>query len=282
MESELAVENDYGSFTQYTEKSFDDLVKDVELEQYLFQAKSVADLNKRVDSLLERVGINRFAHTDLTMVNGILDPVGNFDPKVTDRYVWEGFPTDDFMNRHLLLDKEKKPIFRSDIQRYVDAAPFESDFFRRNIDITKFLKEVGMEDCYNIPLPTGGMFSVSIHHGPTDPFREVVLRNRKTIHQIAEAVDWVGRTKFQNRFHSTKIARMPICPRPLEILNIMANKDLSATETARLLGLHEVTVNKHIAAAKKALKVNTLLGLLMAAIKGGMVSVFSEDLIIKK
>jgi len=281
MESGLAVENEQGLLGRPLDKSFDDLVRDVELEQYLFRAKSVADLNKMVEKLLGRHGINRFAHTDLTTLNGILDPVGNFDPKVTDRYVIEGFPSDDFMSRHLLLDKSQKPIFRSDIQRYVDSAPFESDFFKRNVDISKFLTEVGMEDCYNIPLKTGGLFSVSIHYGKPDSFREIVNRNIKFVHQIAEAVDHVGRTKFMSKFHAAKITRLPLCPRPLEILNIMANKDLNAAETARLLGIHEVTVNKHIAAAKKALRADTLLGLLMAAIRGGMISVFSENLNLK-
>lgn len=272
MESELAVDDAFPF--KFVDKSFDELVKDVELEKHLAISKDLGDLISRINKLLNGVGIDRFAHTNLTSLNSVLEPIGNFDPKVTDRYAWEGFHCDDFMARHLQL--KKKPIFRSVIQEYIDNAPFDHDLLRRNRDISKFLTEVGMQDCYNIPMfdeGRYGLFSISIHHGTPEKFREITLKNIKFIHQLAEVVDRIGRNKFASQFIPNKLTRISLSPRPVEILDLMANKDLNAAETARLLGLHEVTINKHIAAAKKALKANTLPGLLMAAIKAGLISI---------
>lgn len=262
-------------------KSLDELVHEVELAAYLATARSINDFNKKIKGILRPFGIDRFCHTDLSRDNGtgalgLLDPVGNFDPKVTDRYAKEGFNGDDMMRWH--LEKKRTSMFRTTLVNYMEKSPFDHDLFKRNREINKFLVDVGMQDVLNIPILAGetyGVFSISIHHGESRTLKETVAKNRKTIFELADSVDRVGRNKF-SQFHSPRISRLPITAQTIDILEMMAKKDLSGPEVAELLGIHEQTVQKHIAAAKKALGVRTLPGLTMAAIKAGLISVYSD------
>ena len=58
-----------------------------------------------------------------------------------------------------------------------------------------------------------------------------------------------------------------------ETLAYIAGKDLTATQVSALRGVHEVTVNKQVGSAKKALGVTTVPALIVEAIRSGLITV---------
>jgi Autoinducer binding domain len=264
------------------DKSLDELTYEVEMATHLSGAKTIDALNRRVGGVLGRFGVDKFCHADLSRIDrpgvlGLLDPVGNFDPKTTDRYVQEGFHTEDLMTWHLA--NVRTPIFRSTLMEQAhNVVHFDRDRLKRNKDVNKFLREIGMLDVYNIPVVCGenynGVFSISVHHGEPQPFRKAVEANANIVFPLADTVDRVLRTKFAREISEVKESRFPVSNDTLYTLELMAKKDLTACEVAEVLGIHEQTVQKRIAAGKRATGTHTVQGLLLALIKAGLISIY--------
>jgi autoinducer binding domain-containing protein len=252
------------------EATVDMLVSEIELHQHLNSAKNVGDFLMRIGRLLRPIGISDFAHTSMKSMSGVLDPFGTYDPKTTDQYAREGFHTDDMTVRALLRDK--RPIFRSVVDNYVAAAPFDTEALARHRDARKFLEQQGMLDVYNVPIVRDNevisLFSMSTRNCSARDFFAKAAPYADQIQKLAHAVDTIGARKFNSHFHNDKFnPRLPLHQRPLLLLETLAQKGCTLNEAAEVLDIAISTANQHIAAAKKAFGVSTTQGAILAALK---------------
>jgi hypothetical protein len=246
------------------------LASEIELYQHLNSAKNVSDFLTRIGDLLRPIGISDFAHTSMKSMSGVLDPFGTYDPKTTDQYAREGFHTDDMTVRALLRDK--RPIFRSVVDNYVAAAPFDTEALARHRDAKKFLDQQGMFDVYNVPIVRGNevvsLFSMSTRNCAAHDFYLKTAPYAERVQTLARAVDTIGVQKFNSHFHNDKFnPRLPLHHRPLRLLETLAQKGCTLNEAAEVLDIAISTANQHIAAAKKAFGVSTTQGAILAALK---------------
>lgn len=255
--------------------SLDDSVREIELYRYLNAAPDIENLVFRAQHLLKKIDITDFAHLNCNSIADGLDPFGSHDQHVTEQYVKEGFHQDDLATRHLLTNET--PIFRSTICKYVESAPFDNEIFRRHKLSTKFMHSHGLIDVYNFILKTNDgrvLFSVYSNMCEPEKFQKIVNANIKQIHALGDMIDKVGNKKFRKKFHNPKCRPyIPIPPRPLQLLETLAQKDLTLNEAAEVLNISISTANQHIAAAKKSLNAHTTHGLVLAAQREGLILV---------
>jgi DNA-binding CsgD family transcriptional regulator len=245
-----------------------------ELYSHLEASDSLEQYIERIRTLLHRIGITDFAHTNLYHFLDVLDPIGTHDITFIDRYGKEGFPQDDLVIQALLI--QKIPLFRSTVNDIVRNAPFELESFNRHKEICGFLEQHGIFDSYNIPMIDGAysaLFTLSSDQCDPLVFKEIVTKNITAIHRLAAVADRVGRTVFAKQFHRKRGSqRIPLLPRHRQLLEVLVHKDVTLNEAAEILNIKISTANQHIAAAKRRLSAYTTHGLLVAAYRAGLIS----------
>jgi len=103
-------------------------------------------------------------------------------------------------------------------------------------------------------------------------FRAHVQNCKNTLHQLAQAIDYVGTRKFPDFFLCEhECQKIVITPKPLVLLNMLAQEDLTLLQTADKLSISIHTADKHISAVKKALGASTIHGAIYKAIKVGLI-----------
>lgn len=100
----------------------------------------------------------------------------------------------------------------------------------------------------------------------------VVLPSKQGLHQmdiLASAIEVTGKEVFPA---ALELDTPRLESRPLRLLTTMAHKDVNLRGAAKMLCLSTDTVNKHMAAAKKALGTSTIAGTVWVAVKRGILS----------
>ena len=253
--------------------ALDSLVVELELYKYLANSSGIKDFGKRIRALLLPLGINHYSHSNLNLVIDVLDLFGTVPPAFAAQYAKEEFYRDDLISRHMMVSD--KPIFEMRFLDYLQGAPIESDLLKRNMEILKLMRGHGMENVFSLPIVNDdqrAVFTVSARGGDRANFENTILRNLPALTALAKVVDDVGRRKFPTRFHGGRgTSPVRINVRPLELLDVLARKDLTLNEAAAVLNISISTANQMIAAAKKAFGVQTTIGAVVAAMRAGYI-----------
>jgi len=244
------------------------------LDGYLNRSLDIQDLIVHVGGLLRALGLASFAHYLGHCPADALDAIGTHMGPLRDGYIKNEFYLDDIaVSTSLEIDK---PFFRSMVDDYILSSPFASAKVRNHKVCVEFLRTNGIFDAYMHPIVDGdhrAIFALSAEGCPAEIFQEQVKSNRDHISILALAFDRIGRDKYRSKFHGlNNNPNIILQPRVRQILQLMADKDLKQEEVARLLNIHTITVNKHMAAAKKALSTFTIHGTILAAKEAGLIS----------
>jgi DNA-binding CsgD family transcriptional regulator len=90
---------------------------------------------------------------------------------------------------------------------------------------------------------------------------------------LARTIDTVGSARFDLHANVQPRNHVVVHDKPLQLLNVLANKNLSLNDAARELNISISTANQHIAAAKRALGANTTAAAIVAAVKLGLITI---------
>jgi DNA-binding NarL/FixJ family response regulator len=179
------------------------------------------------------------------------------------------------MLQHAVLSDE--PIFQTQINTLVNNSPIKNELFNRNKELYRLMQSFGMNEYYNIPFQScigdaKALFSVTAKGVAPADFQRLVERHRPALHALGRAVDQVGSQKFGSHFQRVEHhANMIIHAKPLQLLNVLANRNMTLNDAAETLHISISTANQHIAAAKKALGANTTASAIIQAIKLGLI-----------
>ena len=238
----------------------------------LSSAKDLKDFKRRIGNIVKRLGFGDYGFVRLANVEESRELISIDDDLITS-YDQSGLYEYDLVLRHAI--EHTQPIFRSVVNEHVFEAPFTYEEHTRCMrEAYNLNKSHGYYDFYNVPIEAGngnGNVVLSVTRkglSPTELKRQV-RQCVSDLQLLCEAIDFVSTRKFseellepnRNDGHVIKIN-----PRPLMVLDILANNDLNITEVAKKMGINVVTANRHLQAARKAFGVKTN----YAAIKQGI------------
>ena len=238
-------------------------------------SRSFDDFSTRIKKVLEDLGFGEYAFSRTSATGEIPRPIITMPDAMNDVYFREGFYEHDLALQCAMNDNG--PIFHSVIEDYINDVPFVTDAIMQNREIFKLLKSYGYIDFYFIPLGAHNgngrvLLSVATKDKSVAQFRAHVESCKDTLHLLAQAIDYVGTRKFPNFFLCEKESqKIIITPKPLNLLNILAQNDLTLTQTADKLSISIHTADKHISAVKRALGASTIHGAIYKAIKAGLI-----------
>ena len=111
------------------------------------------------------------------------------------------------------------------------------------------------------------MLSVSTKGMNPVDFRRKIFGNETTLQLLCEAIEYIAIKKFSDDFLSShENYSVEISSRPLEVLDALANSDMSITGVAEKLNISHATANQHLISARKAFNANTNIGAIKQAI----------------
>ena len=238
--------------------------------------KNVFDFRRKILSIVQGLGFSDFAFMRIHC--------GDIDSRLlltTPSEMLATYFGENFMKYDMLLPYAEQilnPVYYSQLYSYSDESLFQNETTRAMRAIYDLSKSYGFYDFYNIPIKARNgegnvLFSVTIRGAsPTDLKRKV-----DTCHMaltlLCEAVDFVVTHKFADDLIGEKMSRpldISINPRPLRVLQTLANNDFNIMQVADHLNISAVTANKHLETARKALGVRTNYSAIKKAILNGL------------
>jgi len=273
------------SHRQYPVPSAEDFFDDTQsASRSVFQIKfykelsisrSFDEFSTKIKKILEDLGFCEYAFSRTSATGEIPRPIITMPDAMNDIYFRECFYEHDLSLQCAMNDNG--PLFHSVIEDYINDVPFVTDAITQNKGIFKLLKSFGYIDFYFIPLGAHNgngrvLLSVATKQENVAQFRARVENCKETLHQLAQAIDYVGTRKFPDFFLSeNESQKIIITPKPLILLNMLAQDDLTLVQSADKLSISIHTADKHISAIKKALGASTIHGAIYKALKAGLI-----------
>lgn len=238
-------------------------------------AKDLNDFKQRILKVVNQMGFSDFSFVHMNASGDIDSLVLTTIPKaISESYFEQGLYEHDLIIPY--ANSRTRPIFRSELENYVNQAPFENDMTRTSSEIYKLNKSHGFYEFFNMPSDSYDgsgkvMFLVTQREGNPFEFRQRVIQSLRPLELLSEAIDMIVGQRFSNVIGLKKLPAKTVYkinPAPLRVLQTLANNDLTIQCIADKLFISAVTANKHLETARKSLGVRTN----YAAIKKGLES----------
>ena len=248
--------------------SVDEVTDDSLTAEYSFyvelsSAKDVKDFKRKIGTAVKRLGFSEYAFIRL---NGLVDAelLISVDPTLVTTYFNHGLHEADLVLQHACEDNIQ-PFFRSVVNEHVFQIPCSCPLTRCMRAADKLNRTYGYYDYYNIPAKAKNglgqvLFSVTERGAAPSVLKRKVKEHYVDLQLLGDAIDFVSTRKFPGELLGDEQLQphaIKINPRPLEVLEMLANHDLNATQVAERLDITVVTANRHLQAARKAFGVRT-------------------------
>ena len=251
--------------------------RDAELSYFsqLSRSKDLNDFKQRILKAVNQMGFSDFSFIHMDASGDIDSLVLSTIPRAISRsYFEQGLYQHDLIIPY--ANSRTRPIFRSELEHYVNQAPFDNDMTETSHEIYKINKSHGFYDFFNMPSNSFDgsgkvMFLVTQRDGNPFDFRQRVMQCLRSLELLSEAIDILVGQRFSDVIGLKKPLPKTIYkinPAPLRVLQTLANNDLNIQCIAHKLCISVVTANKHLETARKSLGVRTN----YAAIKRGLES----------
>lgn len=231
----------------------------------LSSARNVWHFKYLISNLLRSLGFEYYSFVRYCDVDADPQEIGTFPPAQWKSYNDQGFYQHDLTPQYVA--KNIRPIFLSVIGNYIAQAPFDLAIRETMQGIRALSQHHGFNDYYGCPIPscTGKgnvMLSVAQRGVKLADFRMAVASNETQLRLICEAIDFASARKFARELIGVNTDAIctpeySVNQKPLQVLETLANHDLTISQVADKLGISMVTANKHLGAVRKALKVRT-------------------------
>lgn len=244
----------------------------------LSSANDVGDFKRRIENIVKRLGFGDYAFVRLATPEGSRELI-SITRDLIEAYDNTGLYEYDLVLQHSI--EHTQPVFRSTINEHIAQAPVAyGEYTRCMHGINELNKSFGYFDYYTVPIKAkngNGHVALSVTRRGQSPteLKRRIQQCVSDLQLLCEAIDFVSTRKFANDLlggEDQESRIIKINPRPLEVLDMLANNDLNITEVAAEIGINPVTANRHLQAARKAFGVRTN----HAAIKQGILNKLIE------
>ena len=266
------------TFDTYTSHDFELEGYKRALRDWLLDAKEFRQFKIRVTDAFAREGFSDWAYvrSDVQLDQGVEDLVGTSTQSQLDLYKSEGFANHDFMLRHAA--KEKWPIFKSQIDVFLDASPIATDEIVLNRNISRVYSEFGyLEYCaiplYNEDQDNHAIFTLAARKKTSAEFLANFTTNMEKLKIIINLTESVGIKKYPLHILGSKSELEKITNgRPLMLLKLMAEKDYSIPQAAQAMNMTRTAADKQLAKIRDYLGAQTTHGAVISAINKGLIT----------
>ena len=245
---------------------------------HLSAANDLPQFEEKVEESIRDLGFNEFSYfrTD----GGVTDS----ERLVTvSKDLLKDYFAERLFEHDLILpyaDSNTAPLYQSTLHDYAKNAPFNIEMTRMMRAISKLNKSHGYHEFYNTfaKAKSGSgnvVLSVTIKGCSPVKLKRIVQGSESTLQLLCEAIDFVASRKFPNSlFGSAPSDESPsflINPKPLGVLDALANNDLNISQVADRLNISVVTANKHLEVARKAFGARTNYAAIKKAVLNGLI-----------
>jgi len=242
----------------------------------LSQTKDVTALKQCCQNEIEKLGFS--GYTFMQQVSGPKSDVETHlittPAEFQTVYIGEGIFEHDQTLAYAAVNT--KPIFQTTINAELAAVRIKTETILKNEFVQNYLHTKGYHEYYNVPFIAStqegnALFSITAHNTRPEEFRRRTDNVKPHLHVIARAVDYVGTSKFGDLFLGRK-EKAKLCPRPLELLTLLATEDLQLKAAFERMGITRSSGDAHVLAIKEAFGVDTLWAAVFKAAQQGLLS----------
>lgn len=235
---------------------------------------SISHLNAEIRKMIHAMKFSDY--TFFRVGEALGHPTLSTLPKELTRvYLQEQYDECDFLIEYAAANT--CPIFFSTVYGMAYDSPYDTNRFRANQKIYELHQKFGYLDHYCIPMKAcdGGrnvMLMVSQRGVSSVQFEVNLARHRPLLHVLCEAIDYVTTMKFPESFlDAKKEESVELNPKPLLVLNTLANNDMTIAQVAETLHISAITANQHMGTVRRELGVRTTVGAIKKAIMLGLI-----------
>jgi len=245
----------------------------------LSAATNVDDFKRRITKEVQALGFSEYSfmrlehfecHKEVMKLNTI-------SPDLTRSYYSSGYYKYDLALHYARLNK--KPVFRTAINEYVKQSPFETNETRCIDDVIELNRRYGYYEYFNVPMEArngNGHVVFTVAHRGLMPLelKKKVNACYSDLTLLCDAIDYVQTLKFSDYFIGNSASSenmIKINPKPLRVLDVLANNDFTIGQVADQLCISEVTAGKHLETARKAFQTRTNQAAIKKAIQCGLI-----------
>jgi DNA-binding CsgD family transcriptional regulator len=246
----------------------------------LANATHLNALKDRISQIVKRLGVSDFSITKLSCCQTPQPELSTLAPEMMARYYAQALYVSDM---NLQRAKENtEPFFHSSMHTYVARAPFSCDMTRCMQAINNLAKAYGYFDFYSIPLKAHQgkeqlIFTVSQRGMSPIELKRSIDECATDLQLLGEAIEFVTSQIFSGVYYNnTSVQKTVINPKPLRVLETLANNDLTINQIADKLCISVVTANQHLKTVRKSLGTHTNYAAIKQAILKGLIQ-FKEE-----
>lgn len=223
----------------------------------LGRSEDIEALHHNISTIVNRLGFSDYAYIQLIRDDIPQPEFCSLPTGLTHAYF------DNYLYQHdLSLQKAasaSEPFFYSTLHNYLSTAPFSNHMTLGMKRLYALNKSYGYYDYYyvtSLTPKTPAMLSITKRGLSSVEFRQHVIGCELTLSLLCEAIGHTIATRFPESIYK-KRTRIPINPKPLRVLDTMANSDLTIEQIADKLSISAVTANQHLKTVRTTLGTKT-------------------------
>jgi hypothetical protein len=242
-------------------------------------AKDVEEFEKKIAESIRALGFDEFSYCWTANAEPDAGRLINISPHLLEDYFSEQFYEQDLILPY--ANATTVPVYQSTLHDYAASAPFETKVSRMMKSINSLNRSHGYYDFYNSfsNAKNGNgnvMLSVTNRGCNSVKLKELVKGSEATLQVLCEAIDFVASRKFSEallgaRSNADNLTCVTINPRPLRVLDALANNDFNIAQVAKYLSISTVTANKHLETARRAFSAKTNYCAIKQAVLNGLI-----------
>ena len=237
----------------------------------LAQIETEQELATRIGNIVSRLGFSDYTFINLECADTVQHELNTLPELLVQEYYDRDLYAQDMVLQRAM--NTRAPFFSSTIHDYVAFAPFNSDMTKTMKTIYELNKSFGYYDFFHIPIKTEYaylLFSVSIRGASPIDFKEKSKAAKRSLILLSEALENIINNQFPMLL-PTKAKDTTINPKPLRVLNTLANNDLTIEQVANKLCISVVTANQHLKTVRQCLGVKTNYAAIKRALAEGLI-----------
>lgn len=241
----------------------------------LASASDLNDLKRRISNIVQRLGFSDFNYQPLLAAQSERPILSTLPATLLDHYFSKRLY---FLDMNLQCARQNSdPFYHSSVHDYVAKAPFKTDTTQCMKTISETNKNYGYYDFYSIPTNSHNnnqrvLLTVTLRGASPMDLKRIVAECSADLQLLCEAIDFVTNQRFAADFLGDDTRKKHVInPKPLRVLNALANNDLTINQVAEKLCISVVTANQHLKTVRKSLGTQTNYAAIKLALRYGLI-----------
>jgi DNA-binding CsgD family transcriptional regulator len=223
----------------------------------LDESRNEEELKENVLNIIKHLGFSDYSVVNLHCIYEPQHQLSSMPTPLVRSYYENRLYTEDMILQTAI--NLAGPFLSSTIHDHVETAPYSSDMTRKMAAIYELNKSFGYYDCYHIPCKTHNRYlllSVVARGVMPNDYLKLIAETKLSLSLLMDAIVFVLRNRF-SKLLPVREEDLTINPKPLRVLNTLANNDLTIEQVAHKLCISVVTANQHLKTVRTKLGVKS-------------------------